>query len=354
LAGGRLLSFTMSLLGVTILPIFVSDPAVKMTFFVLLVFLSSVVDTIITGGFAVWHLKFMPENIRADFISINTLVTNFLGISAALLSGFVADAMAGSPYEDTIIVVFRYVAYVLGIINVLVLVWPKEFPYEKTQEKPRLTDIFVLPLRHRKFLLTMGIIFLWTFFNNAPGSTLNYYLLDEVGVSYSFINIINMFYPLFLVLFLPFWKKKLREIGWWKVFAYSALLHTPTTIMYSCVTAGNYIWTLPTLRLIQHFLGVGMNVATANLVYLNMPDADQTNYLSFHSLLTNAAAFAGVMAGTWFVALYPDIRITILGMAFGNAQILQWVNAFGQFFVPMLVLILLKKIDPDDLRKRFA
>ena len=76
----------MSLLGVTILPIFVSDPSVKMTFFVLLVFLSSVVDTIITGGFAVWHLKFMPENIRADFISINTLVTNFLGISAALLA----------------------------------------------------------------------------------------------------------------------------------------------------------------------------------------------------------------------------------------------------------------------------
>jgi len=354
LASGRLISYLLQLLGITVLPLFVTDPQIKIIFFIGMVFISGVIDYLITGGFTIWHLRFMPENVRADFLSVSQFVTNLLGLGAALLSGIVADVLSGSPYEDTIIVVFRYVAFAFGLLDVLVLIWPKEFPYERTNAKPKVSDIFVLPVRNRKFMFTIALLFLWTFFLNTPASTLNYYLLNDVGVSYSFVNIINMVYPLFLLFFLPFWKRILRTVGWWKTFAYSAILHVPTTIMLSCVTAGNYMWLYTALRLIQHFLGVGMNVAYANLVYLNLPDADQTNYISFYHFFTNMASFLGMMFGTWFSAAFPDVQILLLGLNFTNAQILQWVHAFGQLVVPVLALRFLSKINPDDVRKQFG
>lgn len=354
LISGRFLSFTFRLLCTTILPLLVKNLHLKIICFVALEFLSSVIDNVITSGLSAWHIRFMPENIRADFLAVSTLVTQTLGIGAALLSSVVADALNGSPYEQTIIVILRYAAYGLAILNCLVLAWPKELPYETTRQKPRLTDIFTIPCRNRKFILTMGIVFLWGFFASAPGATLNYYLLNNVGVSYSFINIINMFYALFLILFTPFWKKRLRDIGWWKTFAYAAILHVPTTIMYSCVTSFNFLWLLPTLRLIQHFLGVGMNIAYENVAYLNMPYTDQTNYMSFRTLINNASAFAGMMASTWFVATFPDICLSLLGLEFINAQILLWVQALGQLVIPLLILRFLPAIQPDDPRRRNA
>ena len=201
LAAGKLASYTLNLLGITVLPLFVKDPQIKVACFVALVFLSGVLDNLTNGGFSAWHLKFMPEEVRADFLAVNTFITNLLGLSAALLSGGIADALSGSPYENTIITAFRYAAFVLGVIDVLVLVWPKEFPYEHSAEKPRVRDIFVLPLGNRKFMLTVGIVFLWTFFLNAPASTLNYYLLNDVHVSYSFINIINIFFNYFFIFY---------------------------------------------------------------------------------------------------------------------------------------------------------
>ena len=60
------------------------------------------------------------------------------------------------------------------------------------------------------------------------------------------------------------------------------------------------------------------------------------------------------MAGTWFVALFPDIRLTVFGMDFINAQILQWVNAFGQLLIPLLVLRFLPALNPDDPRKQYG
>ena len=83
--------------------------------------------------------------------------------------------------------------------------------------------------------MTMGIVFAWTFCINVPLSSVNYYLINNVGVDYTFIYTINMFYPVFLLIFLPPWKKILAKLGWFKTFAYAALLHIPTNLLYSGV-----------------------------------------------------------------------------------------------------------------------
>ena len=350
LAGSRIIYYTLNILGITVLPRFVSDPTLKMTLFVLLVFAANIINALFSSGYSVWQVKFIPDEVRADYFSLNQLITAFIGCGAALLSGMVADALAGSAYETTIIIVFRCLAYGLGLLDVLILSLPKEYPYSRSNDLPRLRHIITKPFTHKKFAITMGIVFVWTFCINAPQSTLNYYLINDVGVSYFFIYVINMFYPFFLMAFLPLWNRFLRVKGWFTTFAIGGILLCPTSLMYSCVTASNFIWLLPTLRLIQHFIGVGCNVAYANMAFINLPEEDQTNYIAFHTLVVNIASFLGMMLGTSFVAAFPDILVTLFGLKFTNVQLLFWLEALGELSVGIAVLLLAPIITPEHLK----
>ncbi len=351
LAGSRITYYTLNILGITVLPRFVSDPGLKMLLFVLIVFSANIINALFSSGYSVWQVKFIPDEVRANYFSLNQLVTAFIGCGAALLSSIVADALSGSAYETTIIVLFRYLAYALAILDVLILSLPREYPYSRSKELPRLRHIVTKPFTHKKFAITMAIVFVWTFCTNAPQSTLNYYLINDVGVAYSFIYTINMFYPFFLLAFLPLWNRFLRAKGWFTTFAIGGILLCPTDLMYSCVTAANYVWLLPTLRLIQHFIGVGCNVAYANMAFINLPEEDQTNYIAFHTLVVNIGGFLGMMLGTGFVAAYPDIVVTVLGLEFTNVQMLFWLQALGELSVGIAVLLLTPLITPDRLKK---
>ncbi len=347
LAAGRAGYYVLNLLAITVMPMLVHDQSAKIIWFVILTFSANIVSALFVGGYSVWHLKFIPNEIRAEYFATNSMVANFIGCGAALASGLIADALAASPYKDTIVILFRYIAFALGMLEVWAFTRPVEYPYEKSSNKPRLKDIITKPFSHRKFILTMLIVFLWTFFANVPAGALNYYLIENVGVQYTFIYVINMCYPFFLLFLMPFWNRLLKKWGWFKTFAFTAIAHFPTTLMYSCVTAETYLWMLPTLRLIQHFLGVGMNTAYSNLTFINMPSTDQTNYISFHTVSSNGSAFLGMLCGTTFINSFPDIMMMIGGMEFVNVQMLLWVQAFGQLAVPLLLLAILPRIQPD-------
>lgn len=348
LAISRAAYYALNILGITVLPNFVGDPTTKMVLFVAIVFAANIINALFGSGYSVWQVNFIPERVRAEYFSTNTMITAFIGCGAALVSSVVADALASTPYEDLIIVAFRYVAFVLGLVDVLILSLPREFPYLQTQDRPKLTDIFVKPFGHKKFALTMAMVFAWTFCINVPLSSLNFYLINDVGVEYTFIYTINMFYPFILLIFLPPWKKILNRLGWFKTFAYAAMLHIPTSLMYSCVTSETYLWALPTLRMLQHLFGVGMNVAYANMAYINLPKTDQTNYIAFHTLVLNIGSFLGMMAGTSFVAAYPDIVVNLFGLTFTNVQMLLWVEALGELLVPLAILKLLPQLTPEE------
>ena len=61
------------------------------------------------------------------------------------------------------------------------------------------------------------------------------------------------------------------------------------------------------------------------------------------------AAFLGMMAGTLFIGAFPQILLSLGGMEFNNVQILLWVKAFGELMVPLLLLLLLPRMQPDQM-----
>ncbi len=341
LAVARATYFTLNILAVTVMPYLITGRTARMYAFIGIVFLANIILALFSSGYPIWHLKFIPDEVRAEYFSINSLTNAILGCGASLGASIAADALRGSPHEQSIIVVFRIAGYIFALLDVFVLCLPQEYDYEKSGDTPRFSDVFRKPFAHKSFMLSMLVIALYNFFANVPASSLDYFLINTIEVEYTLITAVNFLYPVTLFLLLPFWKKILYRIGWFRTFALGEILHVGTTMLYSCISTTNYIWVLPTVRIAQHIFGVGRNLAASNLLYVNMPPEDRTNYMSFYTVTVNAAAFLGMMSGTSFVKAFPNLDIHLFGLHFYNVQALMWVQMFGQLFVPLLVFKLL-------------
>lgn len=347
LVGGKLAYYTLNILGITLVPVLVADHGMRIVCFGLIIFLANLINSLIGSGFSIWHLNFIPESIRADYFLKQSTVSSFIGIGISLISGVVADALSASPYANTIIILFRYVAFGLALIDVVVLSLPKEYPYPRSHDRPRFKDIVTMPLSSRPFMVTMLVIVLHTFFSNVPASFVNYYLLNNVGVRFTYINVINMVYPFTLLFLQPVARRLINRFGWFKVLAVSMLLHAPSWVAYACVTGGNYLWLFTATRLFQHVIGVGLNTAYSNVAFVNLPPRDQTNYFSFYQLAVNMTAFVAMMLGTGLIALIGDWTPVILGIPFTSVQLIMLLRAVGNLVVPIVIFSFFGILDPN-------
>ena len=346
LFGGRLAYHTLNIFAITVMPVLVRDANARTACFVALVFAANIVNALFSSGYSAWHLNFIPNNIRAEYFSTASMIASFIGIGTGLISSLVADAFSASPYAYAIIVALRYFAYALALVELWALTRPVEYPYEKTVDRVRLSDIVTKPFAHPKFIFTVAVIMAWTFFVNTSASSINYYLLNNVGTSYTYVYALNMLYPVTMLFLIKPAQRIINRHGWFMTFAVSAILYAMPSFLYSFVTAGNYLWMLAVVRVWQHVIGVALNTASSNLPFVNMPDSDRTDYLAFYTIATNAAAFLGMLSGTLFIKFWPNLDIVVAGFHFCNIQTLMWVESIGRLLVGLMVLRLIRRLEP--------
>lgn len=106
----------------------------------------------------------------------------------------------------------RIISYVLTLLDTVLLCIPKEYEYETSGEKVKLADVFTKPVKNKAFFCSMVILFLYGFTTNLPNATLNAYLINNVHISYTFMNAINATYFLFFIAFGRMWNKFIAEI----------------------------------------------------------------------------------------------------------------------------------------------
>jgi len=312
LAAVRLVYYSLYLLATTILPPMIPDPGMKTLVFVALTFSASIINALFSSGYTVWHLNFIPNDVRARYFSTSQGIAQTISCIFGLGAALIADALSNTPHAYTIIAGLRYFAYGLALVDILLLTRPKEFPYPRTG-RPRIMDIFVKPLKHKKFMLTMLIAFFHAFSMNVNSAVINPFILQDVGVSLAYIQVINCCYPIVLIMLSRYTRQTIGKMGWIKSYVIFYMMMAPTNIAYAFVNSENYLILMTILRLFQHFCGAVYNIAFQNVIYLHAPREEQTNYVSFYTLVVNLGGFLGVSLGTAFVAAYPDFSMVFCG-----------------------------------------
>lgn len=214
----------------------------------------------------------------------------------------------------------RIFAFLLLMYDLSLLARMKEDPYEQSGPKINLINLLVRPFREKTYLRTVGIAFLWSMMANIPGSYYSVYLLRDVEVSYSFINVVSMLNVPILVLLTPVWSRFLRQYSWLKTCNVSIALYAVHYLLLGLVNKGNYLWLYPSTLIYAFVLATGINLSFTNIPYINIPKQNQTIYMGFYSTMCNLGALLGVTFGRQFVTMTEEL--TLLGA--GNKQILMY------------------------------
>ena len=353
----KLMYYVLNVAGLTLLPVLVKDYTTLLTCMIVVTFLASLFNVVATAGYAAWHIRFQPEEVRAYHMTVSQFLNAMVAGVLMLSAGWLCDHLPA-----WFVPALRYFAFGLGVVNVIFLLLPREVEYPVIRA-PKFSDIVSIPLKHKKFMRTMLMVFLWQFSLNCYSSQLNYYLLDTIGMTQTFYNIIIFLYGPFFLFFMNYWRRRIVKTSWFLVFARALLLVAPLQMLYGLVQPGDFEVKLGSLaltiplyvplvlfvRLPQHYAGVGHNVAFANFQFINMPLTNRDCYTSFYQIIFNLGSLAGMLFGIVFTEMTKELSFTLFGYTYKTGTpLLTIICGAIEFIIAAYVLIGRKKLEPDQ------
>lgn len=346
----RLIFQTINICGITIIPAL--DLTMTQTYLILggIIFTSNVINFLFAPAYSVWHFNFLPKDIRMKFYSFQQILNGLMMAVTMFISGVVADAVSQSGNQLGVILALRYVAYAIAIVEIVILMIPREFDRVDHSDKNSLLSTFTKPLKHKKFALTMFIIFSWNLVTWLSLSAVDVYVIDELKISFTTINTMNALYVFFIIALTPFWRKFLSKYSWFITFAIGVILIVPAWFLVTFYSHETKSWLFIMTRLFQHLCGVGLTLAFANMAYVNMPTQDQTSCMSFHLIVSNIGALFGQLIGTVIVSSTKNIAFNLFGInsiPINNVKLAVWVQCITALSLGLFIFKNFKKLEPD-------
>lgn len=342
----RILYYLINILGITLLPQVVQSESGRVLGLIAITFLSHAINYLSSPGYTVWHMPYVPAEIRSGYFSSIDFATNFSRCGFLLIASLVTDRLSGDA-QLNLIIALRYVSLAIAMLDVYFLQKPREPVYESSAARPKLLDIFRLPLSNKKFRLTMLIYGMYHLATHLPSGLQTWYL-EEVHASYTYLNVIGGVYAFFVIATTRLWTRFVRKRGTFRSFGIVMLLLGPSYVLFGFVNSSNYWWLLTAIRLFHHFISLMMILPLNNFVYVNTPDKDRTNYMSFHSIVGNACAFVSMSIGTAVIAAMGDYKWQFFGSRIGHVPTLLMVQGVLYLMLGLFVLAIRKRVDPDQ------
>ncbi len=337
-------------LATTVMPAFVADYNQRTIWFAVFLFAGNVLNALVGSGTTAWHVHFLPDgDDRNIFFSYSNLIGTVVGTVVAIASSVYADSLTGSPLQGQIITILRMVSLVLFILcGLLLYLVPREYPYPiSTDKKVSVLDIITVPIHSKKFLLTALIVMLWNAVSSLNGSTWSYYVLNTVGVGYTYMYIGSVVSALGSVFLLKYWRRAINYYSWFTILLFTVFVTGLMEFPIGFSTSSTK-WVYIVVSIIQGLNAVGTSLVFANLFYINLPHGNMDIFITFWNLTANISALVGSVAGTWFISVTePHGPWMILGLPFYGSQFLTWIKFLFLMGLCVYIKLIIPHIQPD-------
>ncbi len=290
-------------------------------------------------GFSVWHIQSVPENVRANYFSVNIRIVNLAAYVFILAGGFFIDAMKARGQEMLGFMLLRGISVVFAVVDILLLARIKEYEYPKGTTM-NLKALFTEPFKAPVYLISVLVIFLWSFFANTTSSFYSVYMLQTVKASYTFLNLNSAMSVPMLLFVAPIWTRFINRSSWFSVYWKVLLAYGLIYCLYPFVTPHNYLWAHTLTNLAIFTLSPAVSLVNNNMYYYNIPRANQTLYLSFNSALASIGAILGNLFATQYMLHTESFHPVIFGMQMQNNQFLPMLTGFLIMLMGVIVFFL--------------
>lgn len=321
LIGSRIIVLVSNIVLIGIVCFLPFENSVQVALVLGCVALLNIVSASTAQGVSLWHLASIPENRRATHFSQSTAFNNlaiyiFVLLGSSVLDHFKAEGEALAGFT-----ILRIVALFFAAGDIYWLVKIKEYPYEETKGPVKVKEIFIEPFKHKQYIPSILILFLWNFVATTSGSYYTVYMLDTLNMSYSFINICGALYVPMVFLVRRRWANYIDRTSWlsalYKVlFAYGAVFFTHALVMQGSE------WFYLIVALLCYTFSPALNIIIPNMSFYNLPKESQTICLSVSSTFANLGAMCGTYYAIFFMSTFQDFSFELFGKTIVTAQIM--------------------------------
>lgn len=318
--------YVLNVAFVCVIPLFPVGAQFKLTMLAITILLVNIINALIAPGLTIWHVQSVPNNVRQQFYSLITMTVGAVVALVNLAGSAVVDFMTARGMEYAGFAIVRVVAFILCAVEMVLYSRIKEYPYESSGRSFSLKELFTEPFKHKLYLRTVAVAFLWCFAANIPSSYYTVYLLRDLGVSYSYITVLSMLNVPVVLLLTPAWRKVLGKFGWFKTLYVAMAVYLMHYVILALVTKGT-LFLYPVALILAYVFAIGINLSFTGIPYVNMPAKNQTMFIGFYSSAANLAALLGVTLGKYFVLFTEKMHLDMFGFMVGNKQALMLVTA---------------------------
>ena len=315
----RGLQHLINILFIGLIPLFPVGHQAKLTLLGLSIFTVNLIAAFCAPGISIWHIGSIPDRVRKNYFSVITMTNSAVISLFNLIGGRVVDWFKARGMEYQGLLGLRLFALALAAVEIYLYFHIKEYPYERSGGKFTVKDIFTKPLRHGSYRLTVLCTILWNLTANIPGSYFSVYLIQNVGVSYSYIMVVNLIAIPVAFIFAPIWTRILKKLNWYLTLSISILLYALAYFGYAMTSAAT-LFIYPLSVFVANVMAIGINMSFSGLPYDNIPPQNSTVFIAFYSTMANCAALIGVTVGKYFILGTNGHTLSILGFEMINKQ----------------------------------
>ena len=325
------------------------DTRVRVYIILGIIAVQNTVSAFTAMGFSVWHIQSVPEKVRANYFSVNIRIVNLAAYVFILTGGFFIDAMKARGLEMLGFMLLRGVAVLFAAADIFLLTRIKEYEYPQGTAMS-LKAIFTEPFKAPLYLISVLVIFLWSFFANTTSSFYSVYMLQTVKASYTFLNLNSAMSVPMLLFVAPIWTRFINRTSWFAVYWKVLLAYGLVYCLYPFVTPSNYLWAHTLINLTIFTLSPAVSLVNNNMYYYNIPRANQTLYLSFNSALASVGAILGNLFATRYMVRSENLHPVILGVRMQNNQFLPMITGCLIMLMGVIIFFLHRR----ELRQKKA
>ncbi len=315
----------------------------KLIAIMIVILVVNIFNAILSPGVSVWHIKSIPESLRVKYFSFYSLTNGVIQYIIVLSLSKLVDVFKENGNEMLGLQLLRIFALLLAVLDIYFLLKVKEYPNVKRDASLNIKRIFIDPFRQKKYLITVFIACLWSFSANIPGPYYTVYMLKDLNVQYSYLNLINMLNIPLIILFTPMWSRRIRETSWFKTLYFAMGIYLVHYFGLAFVTRETLLYLYPLTMIFAFIFAPGINIVFANAPYINLPEANQTNYIGFYASMSNLAAFAGTSFGRELIKDTEGMNVNFLGMTMQNKQYILLITALVMLVSVYIIKILQKR-----------
>jgi Na+/melibiose symporter-like transporter len=198
----------------------------------------------------------------------------------------------------------------IAALDLLCLLKVHEHPYvTSSYDKLSARTLLGLIREYPEYMKIVAVVCVMSFASSISSQYYVTFLLDDVGVSYTFINSVNLINVATMLLFTKPWKKLLDANTFRKNLFLTYLLFSPHVIGLFFVS-GSRLFLYPLTMVYASSISVGLSICNLMFPYINLPERNRTVFLALFNTTLALATFPGILTGRILFGVFSNINIS--------------------------------------------